>query len=71
MEALSLSSASEMKTACKSPPIRGLPLGHLPSEEAGKILSSSGFICEPEGSLRGFKFINQSTDMELTFLTWA
>lgn len=50
---------------CKSSPIRGLLLELFPFEEDRKILSSSGFICEPTRSLRGFKLINQSTDIEL------
>lgn len=50
---------------CKSSPIRGLLLEHFPFEEDRKILSSSSFISEPTGSLRGFKLINQSTDIEL------
>lgn len=36
-----------------------------PFEEDRKILGLSGFICEPTGSLRGFKLINQSKDIEL------
>lgn len=50
---------------CKSSPTRGLLLEHFPFEEDGKILSSSDFICEPAGFLRGFKLINQSADIEL------
>lgn len=42
-----------------------LLLEHFPFEEDRKILSVSRFICEPMGSLRGFKLINQSTDIEL------
>jgi hypothetical protein len=50
---------------CKSSPIRGLRLKCSPFEEDRKILGLSGFICEPTGSLRGFKLINQSKDIEL------
>lgn len=55
---------------CKSSPIRGLQLKHPTFEEDRKILSLSGFICEPTGSLRGFKLINQSKDIELNLYLW-
>lgn len=56
---------------CKSSPIRGLRLKHPAFEEDRKILGLSGFICEPTGSLRGFKLINQSKDIELNLYLWS
>lgn len=42
-----------------------------PFEEDRKILRPSGFICELTGSLRGFKLINQSKDIELNLYLWS
>ena len=50
---------------CKSSPVKGLLLEHFPFEEDRETLSLSSFICEPTGSLRSFKFVRQSTDIEL------
>lgn len=64
MEASSLPPVPGSRQKCKSPAIRGCLL-HIFLLRKWKILSSSSFICEPPGSLRGFKLINQSTDIEL------
>lgn len=56
---------------CKSSPIRGLWLKRPAFEEDRKILSLPGFICEPTESLRGFKLINQSKDIELNLYLWS
>lgn len=66
VEPLTRSSNPKIKTQSKSPAVKGLLLGRFPFEGDGEILSLSSVICEPAGPLRSFKFIHQSTDIELS-----